>query len=111
MITMQRGERGADLFTDYMNQRLGPRFNQRHIRSVLLRSGSRLTANPAATDDHYPGAVGKPLPERQKSLKISTGQVQPTRPAARGYQQLVVWILSPARHNDIASPIDSGGHG
>ena len=120
MIAMQSGESRADLLTADLQQGLGSGFDHGHIGSVLPGGRSRLAADPAAADDHYPSALGKPLSERkrffegpqcQKSVKISTGQIQPSRTRARGNQQLVVWILSTASDDDLATPIDPGSRG
>ena len=61
VITMKRGECGADLLTDDTEQGLGPRLDDRHVGTVLPRGGRGLAADPAGSHDHYVGTISKPL--------------------------------------------------
>ena len=51
MITMQRGERRADLLADDPDEGLGQRVDHDHRGAVLAGRGGDLAADPAGADD------------------------------------------------------------
>ena len=117
VLGVQVGEDLGHLGAEHPQQRQVERLEDRDGGARLARGGRGLEADPAAADDHHPGAVGERLLEPLAVLDgaevgdrgagvVGDPQVPRRRPGRQ--QQLGVGLLPVAGADDVRGGVDRG---